>query len=261
MKQGAKLIGCLVIILCLTTPVLALKGPSDVAETVHNMSLTTDLWNQYATDNVDEVCVFCHTPHGGNLTGPLWNRSLPGVASFTHYNSATLSTYLQGLQVSRDIGEESLLCMSCHDGSVAITHLINDPNSLNGAAITVNGNPDRDIVEVFGAGARIGATNANTTATGDLSDDHPISFSYPAVQGQIIYGPGGSRDGELNDVSTATTAGVRFFGSASRVECSSCHDPHVSYDQWAIPPGDESYRPFLIMPNTGSGLCLACHNK
>ncbi len=260
MKQSAKLIGCLVIALCLAAPVWA-KGPSDVAETVHNMSLTTVLWNQYATDNLDEVCVFCHTPHGGNLTGPLWNRSLPGVASFTHYNSATLSPYLQGLQASRNIGDESLLCMSCHDGSVAVTHLINAPNSLNGAAITIGGDPDQDIVDMFGgAGARIGATVANTTATGDLSDDHPISFSYSAVLADPVYASG-SKLGQLRDISTATTAGVRFFGSTFRVECSSCHDPHVSYDQYANPPGDELYRPFLITPNTGSDLCLACHNK
>ena len=40
MKQSAKFIGCLVILLCLAVPVWA-KGVSDVAETVHNMSLVT----------------------------------------------------------------------------------------------------------------------------------------------------------------------------------------------------------------------------
>lgn len=241
------------------------KGPADVAETVHNMSVTTAFWNQYAVDNanLDRVCVFCHTPHGGNLTGPLWNRSLPSASSFTHYNSATLSSTLQGLSVGRDIGDESLLCMSCHDGSVAVPHLLNDPNFLNGAAITINGNADQEIVASLGnGGARIGATQASPAGVGDLSDDHPISFSYQDVYDEY---QSGTRAGELHSVAAALTGidgeGVRFFGPTSRVECSSCHDPHVSYDQFATPPGDEAYRPFLIRPNSGSKLCLTCHNK
>ncbi len=260
MKQSSKFIGCLVILLCLATPVWA-KGVSDVAETVHNMSLVTEVWNQYATDNVEEVCVFCHTPHGGSLTGPLWNHSMPGANSFTHYNSATLSDYLTGLSVARNIGDESLLCMSCHDGSVAVSHLINDPNSLNGATITINGGADEEIVDAFThAGPRIGASLTDLSGTGDLSDDHPISFSYEDVYNEY---EGGSRVGQLHSIVDAIDGGdgVRFFGATSRVECSSCHDPHVSYDQFASPPGDELYRPFLIMPNTGSALCLACHNK
>jgi hypothetical protein len=241
------------------------RGPADVSETVHNMSVTTAIWNQYSVDNanLDEVCVFCHTPHGGSLTGPLWNHSLPDATSFTHYNSVSLSSTLQGLSVSRDIGNESLLCMSCHDGSVAVPHLINDPNIINGAAITINGNPDQEIVASLGnGGARIGATQASPAGVGDLTDDHPISFSYQDVYDEY---QGGSRVDQLHSVAAAITGiegeGVRFFGATSRVECSSCHDPHVSYDQFASPPGDEAYRPFLIRPNDGSKLCLSCHNK
>ena len=244
------------------------KGVGNVSETVHNMSSTTFIFNQYAVDqiggkDVDQVCVFCHTPHGGNLTGPLWNRSLPGATSFTHYNSVTLSSYLQGLSITRKIGDESILCMSCHDGSVAVPHLINNPNILDGALITINGNHDQEIVASLGnGGARIGASQANAGGIGDLTDDHPISFSYKAVWDEY---QSGSRVDQLHTVADAITGfggeGVRFFGSTDRVECSSCHDPHVSYDQFATPPGDEQYRPFLIRSNSGSKLCLSCHNK
>ncbi len=262
MKQTLKLLTVLALFLSLAAPVWA-KGLSNVAETVHNMSSATSGWNQYYS-NVEEVCVFCHTPHGGNNTGPLWNRSLPGVGSFTHYNSATLSTYLTGLSVARNIGDESLLCMSCHDGSVAVSHLINDPNSLNGAAVTnsFDSNPDREILPQFpDPGARIGGSLAAPGGTGDLSDDHPISFSYEDVYNEYQAG-GSSRIGQLHSIVDAIDNGdgVRFFGATSRVECSSCHDPHVDYD-FDSPTGQVEYTPFLIMPNTGSALCLACHNK
>jgi len=48
------------------------------------------------------------------------------------------------------------------------------------------------------------------------------------------------------------------------LECSSCHDPHVAYDDWhPLADGNEdlAYMPFLIMPNSASALCLSCHNK
>lgn len=264
MKKTAQIVGSLVLFLGLVCPAWA-KGTSDVANTIHNLSSTNTTLSQYAADNVDEVCVFCHTPHGGLLTGPLWNRSSPDAGSFTHYNSATLSTYLTGLSVSRNINDESLICMSCHDGSVAVDHLINDPNSLNGAPIEIFfGNTDVTIVDVFGTASRIGGSQSNTSGTGDLSDDHPISFSYDSVLSDPMYSAGGSKDGQLRDVGTVgdTTSalgwkneGVRFFGADHRVECSSCHDPHVDYVTNA------DYTPFLIRPNAGSDLCLSCHNK
>ncbi len=266
MKQTVKLIGILVVLLCLVCPAWG-KGTANVMNTKHNLSSTNpDFLFQYASDNVDEVCVFCHTPHGGVLNGPLWNRSLPGAGSFTHYNSATISTYLSGLSVSRNVNDESLLCMSCHDGSVAVDHLINDPNSLNGAPITIFfGNVDVEIVDVPGfSAARIGGEPGNTGGTGALNDDHPISFSYTDVLADPMYSVGGSKDGELRilgntgDGSSALGwkgEGVRFFGTDNRVECSTCHDPHVDYVT------DATYAPFLIRPNTGSDLCLSCHNK
>jgi hypothetical protein len=60
---------------------------------------------------------------------------------------------------------------------------------------------------------------------------------------------------KLHTVAAAQAAGVRFFGATNFVECSTCHDPHVDY--FTAP----DYTPFLITPNTGSNLCLACHIK
>jgi hypothetical protein len=177
-----------------------------------------------------------------------------------------MSSYLKGLDAARLVEDESLLCMSCHDGSISVNHVLNLPNDRGGALIATDsvelGNgTDTEIISLGGTGgARIG--ESTTLAQGDLSDDHPISFSYTGVLGSNEYTIG-SKVGELHIVVDAEAAGVQFFDGGltgdDRVECSSCHDPHVNYnlDQG----GDVAYTPFLITPNNGSALCLACHNK
>lgn len=241
------------------------KGPANVANTIHNLSTSAPIdpfamVALYGT-NEDEICIFCHTPHGGNTAGPRWNRSLPGASTYTQYNSVTLSSYLQGLSANRPVNNESLICLSCHDGTISVNHLLNPSNDIGQpytayvAAMGFGDPYDTPIVNVGTQGANLGT---------DLSDDHPISFSYDSVLADAVYQPGGAKDGQLRPVGSTSDSssalgwqgeGVRFFGSNHRVECSSCHDPHVDYNT------NTAYRPFLIRPNTGSALCLACHNK
>ena len=243
------------------------KGNADVANGLHNLSATgvdPDPYYQYPgsslyVTNEDQICVFCHTPHGGSLDGPLWNKGNPN-SSWTHYNSASMSID-PSLPVGRTPNAESLLCLSCHDGSVSVNHVLNLPNDRDGAPILTafGGDADNAIygdIYTLGPGKRIGASWSNNADTGDLSDDHPISFSYIQVYGSDAYTTG-SKIGQLKDVGTARSKGVEFFGGASveNVECSSCHDPHVDYIS------DPAYTPFLITPNAGSELCLACHTK
>ena len=93
-------------------------------------------------------------------------------------------------------------------------------------------------------------------AGGNLTDDHPISFSYAGVLSSGEYAPTGPKANKLHLLQEAKDKGVDFFGpSKDMVECSSCHDPHVDYVTNA------AYRPFLITTNAGSALCLACHIK
>lgn len=259
MKQSVKLVVLLSVIMCFTSPVWG-KGTQGVKNTVHNLSvsgLVVPL--QYWSQNVEEICVFCHTPHGGLLTGPLWNHSMPAADTFTHYNSATLSDELRvNHDAGRPVNEESLLCMACHDGSVAVDHLVNKPNSLGGAPVTFFGNQvgvDMKAASAEDPWARIGAKSGDQNGTGQLQDDHPISFSYDAVFNDPMY-QSGSKVGELNSSLDAELAGVRFFRDTNNVECSSCHDPHVDYET-----ADLDHKPFLMMSNSGSALCLACHNK
>jgi hypothetical protein len=94
----------------------------------------------------------------------------------------------------------------------------------------------------------LGMTSGNATAGDNLTDDHPIGFSYSDVYGERAAGliAKGSVD-----------AKIRFFGSNDRVECSTCHDPHID----ASKPADVGQKYFLVKSNAGSALCLSCHNK
>lgn len=220
-------------------------GPQNVSNTVHNLNATP----MYSTDS-PEVCVFCHTPHGTNAT-PLWNRDIP-TGTWQFYDSVTLTSVVANVA---SVSNESLMCLSCHDGSIATNRVINPPNGLSGVNApqpTNNMSGDGYIVGIPGVYNRIGAGPSDPFGSGDLSDDHPISFDYNAV---LISG----EDTELQALNVAQTAGVRFFplGSSTeyRVECSSCHDPHVDYGT------NPQYSPFLVMSNAGSNLCKACHNK
>jgi len=258
-KITSGLIGVLALMLVAGGAAEATRGPQGITKTIHNLSTSQEA-DMYRSDNEDQVCVFCHTPHGGTLDGPLWNRESPTANKYTHYNSASLSGYLQGLGATRAVEKESLLCLSCHDGSISINTLMNYSNT-NGVPTFNTGQdayiPFLGIPDGNNPGAQIGGSRAEGNVDWDLSDDHPISFKYGSVYAE--------KGTEFKDVTTAEDAGVRFFGGADkRVECSSCHDPHVMYDslyEGGNLLADESYRPFLITSNAGSAMCLACHTK
>lgn len=238
----------------------------DVSGTRHNLSSTSvniPGGNMYMATNEDEVCIFCHTPHGGTMNTPLWNRAVPAASGFTHYTSATLSGYMTGLASNRNVNAESLLCMGCHDGTTAMNSIINNSNRT--AAAPNNNSPI--IPQFFTTGGAIGdIMNPGGFGTQgqskNLSDDHPISFSYYSAWNHT------DNSGKLNPAdgvpaNDPRTDGIRFFGAdaagGQRVECSSCHDPHVNHE--TANGGDAAYTPFLVAPNTGSALCLSCHIK
>lgn len=83
--------------------------------------------------------------------------------------------------------------------------------------------------------ANLGAVETNLGT--DLSNDHPVGFDFSAV------------DASDSEIKTPLTAPVNF-GAGNEMWCSSCHDVH-----------DDTNSPFLVMSNTGSQLCLDCHDK
>jgi predicted CXXCH cytochrome family protein len=114
----------------------------------------------------------------------------------------------------------SKLCLSCHDGTIALGSV-----------------KSRDqVISMSGAITTLppGKTNLGT----DLSDDHPISFRYDTALA--------SKNIRLKDPRTLPAA--FRLDAQSNVQCSTCHDAH-----------DNSRGDFLVISNSNSELCNACH--
>ncbi len=168
-----------------------------------------------------QVCVYCHAPHASTTSTPLWNHAST-AATFTLYTSSSLNATMA------QPGGVSKLCLSCHDGTVAV-------DSFGGATGTklVTGSP------LLGT---------------DLSNDHPIGFTYDAAL--VTADPG------LRAITTAATIGTGNTGTidskmlfAGKMECASCHDVHNSTSGTAV----ESK--LLKITTVGSALCTTCHIK
>lgn len=195
-----------------------------IAGSKHDMR--THLTGQ--TGGYDEVCVYCHTPHSSATAAQLWNHT-GTVASFTTYTN----TYGTLDATMGAPGAGSLLCLSCHDGTVAVDAMVNLPNY--GVAGTNN--------STFLTAKAINNTSGAYMGT-DLTNDHPIGFNYDAA---LV-----TADGSLVDATTVgNSTYVRIIGGVGgKVECASCHDAHNTVTM-----------PFLRSTNAGSQLCLQCHNK
>jgi hypothetical protein len=129
------------------TPAL---GQTQIARTVHN--LTPGGPGQLKETRPTGLCVYCHTPHNASPERALWNHDLPAV-SYRLYSSSTLhATMNQPTGSSR-------LCLSCHDGLVAMGNVRVQPS---------------------GGALELGPMSGRRNLGADLSDDHPISFVYDA---------------------------------------------------------------------------------
>jgi predicted CXXCH cytochrome family protein len=211
MKRILSLVSGLALVLALASTAWG----QGLSGTAHDLSGET--WNTSG-----EICIVCHTPHNADgtvSTAPLWNHEVASN-TYTLYSSSTLTA------TPGQPNDESLLCLSCHDGTVAL-------DSFGGATGT----------NYIAAAGDVGT---------DLSDDHPVSFVYNATLA--------TNDGGLYDPSTATTTlgGTievdLLFGTISgsmRLECASCHDAHDDAGNTAL----------LRIDNAASAFCLTCHNK
>lgn len=200
-------------------------------------------------NNYGDVCVYCHTPHMGGGTStvaPMWNRALPETSGYSPYMSSTIDTNV-GLPDA-----ESLACLSCHDGTIAVDSIHNPPaGGWTDAGVHYKMNAQECGKCHGGAGGTHGAVAGAHDATikyigRDLRGTHPVSMNYPTPSQDARFnvpGPNG----------TFSTGVKLFYG---KVQCPSCHDPHFADEQ-----NLEGRNPFLRAPNRGSTLCVTCHLK
>ncbi|MDP2785429.1 MAG: cytochrome c3 family protein [Sulfurimicrobium sp.] len=203
-----------------------------ISTTKHNLS-SSGTGTIKSTDQ-PEICIFCHTPHDAikNANIPLWNHTLSTTASYGVYASPTMTatdtTDVGG--VTAATAAVSNLCLSCHDGTVAINNFKNPSNM----------NPVTTMVGTTVGMLPVGNSNLGT----DLTNDHPVNFTYNTTLA--------TADGFLVNPVDATGSGLsnglKLF--SSKVQCASCHDPHTS-----------AQGAFLRASMNGSTLCLSCHSK
>ncbi|MEN8169369.1 MAG: hypothetical protein ABFS08_04020 [Pseudomonadota bacterium] len=268
-RSMSPLIAVLALGMCMALPLAHAAQVADVASSKHNLATGPVV----TTADTDRVCVFCHTPHGATADGggfvtPLWNRDL-SAQTYTLYDDTT-SDALKGASIDAALsqpGGTSKLCLSCHDGTIAIGKV----NVFNGAATTfTTSGTELDGTMPAGDGVTTGFTRDLGIS---LQNDHPISFTYDATLA--------SNDGELYDPASVAHIDNRVSGSptplvpleSGEVQCTSCHDPHVVDDadpavsvkfireglnrfQQTSEPGSDT-----AFDTTNDILCLACHTK
>src|ERR1035438_10544635 len=92
------------------------QNPQSIVFTKHNLSISGPGSLRSSTES--DICIFCHAPHNTTGEGPLWNHEL-SHATYTPYTSSTLKA-----AVDQPTGA-SKLCLSCHDGTVALGMVAN----------------------------------------------------------------------------------------------------------------------------------------
>lgn len=131
------------------------EAASDIINTRHNLSVSGPGSVRALTET--RVCIFCHTLYNAAPAAPLWNRSIEPTV-YTVYASPTLKAG----PLAQPTGPTKL-CLTCHDGSIAVAAVLNPAEGIpmaNGGVIPTGG------LSNFGL---------------DLSGHHPVSFPYSAA--------------------------------------------------------------------------------
>jgi predicted CXXCH cytochrome family protein len=150
----------------------------------HNFSASRSAGSPEYGSTEERLCVFCHTPHHAGPEGPLWSRDVPDQ-DYQMYTSPTMTATLSPKPTGA-----SRLCLSCHDGTIAVGTLAGGYVLTSAPAVT-----GRTLIGQYH----------------DLSADHPISFTYPVRSGLAA--------------PSALPPAIKL-GPGNTVECTACHDPH-----------------------------------
>ncbi len=243
------------------------------------------------SNGTTEVCVFCHTPHGASREGiairaPIWNRNL-SKAQYQMYDQVWSKSFEA---VPNNPGHPtgySRLCLSCHDGTIALGSVLNKAGSggLNGE-YAMEYPTGQSPAGPFGSiPVGEGATSQNTRALGrDLRNDHPISMRFDGAliaKDVEFVNPGPPLHRPFTQSTPTPIAPLRrASGNDSNVfdsvQCTSCHNPHqVDFPKFLRANRLQS-RTFATSqsekrvggpnraapPNEGGAiLCLFCHDK
>jgi Doubled CXXCH motif (Paired_CXXCH_1) len=192
------------------------QAPADVLG-MHNMTLSSGA-SVYSQGSLG--CTFCHAPHSGiGANTPLWNQTL-SKATYAPYNSTTYND--QG-STQPTLGAASSLCLSCHDGTVAVGQSA-----------------------AYGTLPVSGAMNSVDSFGTNLSGTHPFSLVLPMKDASNLVAS------LVSQGKTADPTGAVSLINGN-IECTSCHNAHVQ----GI---DRIAQNFLVRDSSSGQMCLACHD-
>ena len=220
----------LALAVCIAFPAYAARAPkSAVYGSAHDFK--TQLGGASYT-----LCNFCHIAHkfGSAPTGPgylLWNHTLSSVASYGVYTSDSMRS------TPTDLGGQlvvSNLCLSCHDGTVAINSWYESQPAANFQPL-----PEGTLFMPL------------DTTVRDLTKQHPVNFAYPDPTTAAAIGILPAAD----QYSVDGNGNVPLF--AGRMQCATCHDPHAG-------PSSGAHLFFRTFPSTPAQTltgtsCVYCH--
>ena len=189
-----------------------LAADESVVNSKHDLSVTGP--GPIRAVHETEVCIFCHTPHSAAPQTPLWNRTNPQLY-YRVYDSSTTDA-----RIDQPHGP-SKMCLSCHDGSMALGSVLSRPAS----------HPIVTTARTIPPGT--------SDLTSDLSDDHPIGFRYDRALSNA--------DRQLRPPEVVSRE--LPMGAHGELHCTTCHDPH-----------NNELGDFLRITDQQSAICVACHN-
>lgn len=201
-----------------------LQAQSDVSSTVHNLSVSGP--GEFRSLTETEVCRFCHVPHNAVVSEPLWGHAL---SEMQQYEVPKLRRRA-GLESAPQPDGSSRLCLSCHDGTVALGQI----GGSHGA------------IGMAGAGRLLPGHRGFLGS--DLSGSHPVSIFIPEL---------GETDPH-SDMTVRSRAVIESdrdvrLDARGKMQCTTCHDPHS--DRYHR----EGEVPRFFVKSSVDEVCLTCH--
>ena len=189
-------------------------------------------------------CVYCHLPperpeqdsagQGGN---PGWNRFVPATGAYDTYDTRTLDNKV------RTPSPISLLCLSCHDGTMGVDMTVFKPDgwqSSKDAALHLRLNGADDLMSCGKChNGRVAHSIAIKHIGTDLTNDHAISMTYAGLNNN-------DQDFRTPDSPYGFDNGIKLYDG--KVECATCHNVH-----------DPDVK--LLLRTRADRLCETCHIK
>ncbi len=285
MKKHLVLALIMMLTLCLTSIAFAYTAGVGIKGSPHDLSKGSgSIGAPYggATEQggLNRICVYCHAPHHtikpadaqtlGYAYVPLWNHDLT-TQQFTMYANGsgipgdptrqapnTSNTTGNVNTPTTSMGSPSMLCLSCHDGTVATDAYGNagGPSSSGYGSYNFSASKSTGTQFIQGSAYQIGAG-------GDLTNHHPIGFNYftaytnslSSTQGNYALaapstpmGTSGRTIAQLLWNATYTNK----VQSGGTMECTTCHSVHNK---------DNQGQRLLWVEDTNSAFCMTCHLK